>query len=297
MFALALLAALSQLSGGGAGSYSAVSEITSGSHVAWLAASALESIRSQTDALSGLTFASVQSAEQQTVAGTNYRITALLAPAGVSTLTMHEQTWTDTLEVTAATLTASGSETSLLRSGLASLPVDCRSSARVWNDCGSACTPTCDDPQPMCVMMCVAQEECPGSHPLSMDGRCVSASCCSMVTSTQSTSPPPPSAMCCRGLTLECLACSASVTEAAYCTSHPQTLGCEERSSSEGRGEGPSLPLSEQEPDSASASGPSTAVVIGGVAGGVVGSAAIGAVVWKAAHAHQVAKIGVSAPA
>lgn len=30
----------------------------------------------------------------------------------------------------------------------------------VWNECGSACTPTCAEPAPMCTMQCVARCEC-----------------------------------------------------------------------------------------------------------------------------------------
>merc|ERR1719361_3089005 len=38
-----------------------------------------------------------------------------------------------------------------------------------WNDCGSACTKTCDNPYPMCTEQCVAKCECPSSAPLQGD--------------------------------------------------------------------------------------------------------------------------------
>ena len=50
----------------------------------------------------------------------------------------------------------------------------------VWNNCGSACTPTCDDPTPPCIAMCVKKCECPQSAPLwsSEKGTCVHVTDC-----------------------------------------------------------------------------------------------------------------------
>ena len=45
--------------------------------------------------------------EHQVVAGTNYRIRAHLQPSGLMSLSVFEQPWTQTLEVTEATLTPS----------------------------------------------------------------------------------------------------------------------------------------------------------------------------------------------
>ena len=47
----------------------------------------------------------VLSMEHQVVAGTNYRIRAHLQPSGLMSLSVFEQPWTQTLEVTEATLT------------------------------------------------------------------------------------------------------------------------------------------------------------------------------------------------
>jgi hypothetical protein len=49
----------------------------------------------------------VLSMEHQVVAGTNYRIRAHLQPSGLMSLSVFEQPWTQTLEVTEATLTPS----------------------------------------------------------------------------------------------------------------------------------------------------------------------------------------------
>ena len=58
---------------------------------------------------------------------------------------------------------------------------------QVWNECGSACTRTCDDPTPMCNRMCAARCECPFGLVEQKDGSCITASACSAGT------PPSPS--------------------------------------------------------------------------------------------------------
>jgi len=54
---------------------------------------------------------------------------------------------------------------------------------QVWNQCGSQCTPSCQTPHPICVMMCVARCECPREKPLWDAGsnRCLQASECKTI--------------------------------------------------------------------------------------------------------------------
>ena len=47
----------------------------------------------------------------------------------------------------------------------------------VWKECGSACTPTCDNPTPICTKQCVAGCECPQGHVLH-GGKCVDVKTC-----------------------------------------------------------------------------------------------------------------------
>lgn len=47
----------------------------------------------------------------------------------------------------------------------------------VWKECGSACTPTCDNPTPICTKQCVAGCECPQGHVLD-GGNCVDVNTC-----------------------------------------------------------------------------------------------------------------------
>ena len=49
----------------------------------------------------------------------------------------------------------------------------------VWNDCGSACTATCDDPTPLCTKQCVAKCECPMGQYLE-GGICITSDKCPM---------------------------------------------------------------------------------------------------------------------
>jgi len=48
----------------------------------------------------------------------------------------------------------------------------------VWKECGSACTPSCENSSPICTMQCVARCECPPSTPILKDGVCVTSSAC-----------------------------------------------------------------------------------------------------------------------
>ena len=47
----------------------------------------------------------------------------------------------------------------------------------VWKECGSACTPTCDNPTPICTKQCVPKCECPQGHVLH-GGKCVDVKTC-----------------------------------------------------------------------------------------------------------------------
>lgn len=42
-----------------------------------------------------------------------------------------------------------------------------------WNECGSMCTKTCDDPEPVCIAQCVAKCECPSHKPIFSNGVCI----------------------------------------------------------------------------------------------------------------------------
>ena len=48
---------------------------------------------------------------------------------------------------------------------------------QIWMECGSACTPTCDDPAPLCTLQCVARCQCPAGDVLHKDS-CMPASQC-----------------------------------------------------------------------------------------------------------------------
>jgi hypothetical protein len=47
----------------------------------------------------------------------------------------------------------------------------------VWKECGSACTPTCDNTTPICTEQCVERCECPQGHVLH-GGKCVDVNTC-----------------------------------------------------------------------------------------------------------------------
>lgn len=57
-------------------------------------------------------------------------------------------------------------------------PTKACSHGQVWNDCGSPCTKTCDDPSRMCVAVCKARCECPRDKPLFKGGTCISLDEC-----------------------------------------------------------------------------------------------------------------------
>eukprot|EP00308_Calcidiscus_leptoporus_P017243 CAMPEP_0119398252 /NCGR_PEP_ID=MMETSP1334-20130426/140746_1 /TAXON_ID=127549 /ORGANISM="Calcidiscus leptoporus, Strain RCC1130" /LENGTH=396 /DNA_ID=CAMNT_0007422109 /DNA_START=469 /DNA_END=1659 /DNA_ORIENTATION=- len=148
----------------------------------------------------------ISRASSQVVSGVSYHIVCE-TDAGSLTLSVFEQVWTDTLVLKSASLTQpvggaslafltlgdaieEGKELALdakafhaivAASAAASAPPareECTGGA-VFKECGSQCTRTCDEPAPMCVMMCVAKCECPQSVPILKDGRCVPLSECS----------------------------------------------------------------------------------------------------------------------
>ena len=52
------------------------------------------------------------------------------------------------------------------------------SGGRVWHECGSACTPTCEEPSPICTKQCVPRCACPAAAPLLHHGACVQQASC-----------------------------------------------------------------------------------------------------------------------
>jgi hypothetical protein len=48
---------------------------------------------------------------------------------------------------------------------------------REWNQCGSACTPSCEDLNPVCILMCVARCQCPFGE-VEHAGSCVPSTTC-----------------------------------------------------------------------------------------------------------------------
>jgi len=176
------------------------SEVAPGSHIHSLAAFAITSLTAQANSLDlqGLEFGSLERAEHQTVAGTNYRGTVSMLPQGSVTFTVWEQTWTNSLSLTAATFSPSSfSNARLDLLGGRPLSLDATAFAafeassaqrygarnkcdggKEWNECGSSCTPTCDSPSPMCAMVCVAKCECPRGKPIFENGKCIAQAAC-----------------------------------------------------------------------------------------------------------------------
>lgn len=58
---------------------------------------------------------------------------------------------------------------------------------KVWKECGSACTRTCSDPNPVCTEQCVPQCECPEGQ-VWEDEKCMDASMCGFYETTPDTS-------------------------------------------------------------------------------------------------------------
>lgn len=168
--------------------------------------------------LQGATIARVVSAKQKTVSGMQYEIICETDAGLQLTLRVYEQPWTSTLSLDYASLTAPVGGASLavvtlgnvLEEGKnlaldsaafnarldalsqepqpvktdsiegaapAEKPGQC-TGGMVFNECGSPCTKTCDEPSPICAMMCVAKCECPRDTPILKDGQCVAFSEC-----------------------------------------------------------------------------------------------------------------------
>ena len=49
---------------------------------------------------------------------------------------------------------------------------------KVWDECASQCEPTCEDPNPPCVLMCVAKCACPAEVPIWHNGQCIAQADC-----------------------------------------------------------------------------------------------------------------------
>jgi hypothetical protein len=76
------------------------------------------------------------------------------------------------------TATSSSPEEKAGEVGSAEPDAEC-SGGRVWRECGSRCTRTCDSPAIMpCVLMCVPRCECPGEKPIWHEGACIEAEEC-----------------------------------------------------------------------------------------------------------------------
>jgi len=148
----------------------------------------------------------VESASRQVVSGMNYAIEARTS-AGIVSLKIYEQSWTSTLQLTEAKLLLPSSGVSLAMvqrdlladaaaaegldlgaarfAGLEALvhppsaPV-CHG-GKVWSECGSPCEPTCDTPDVMCMMVCMAKCECPKDKPLWTGDACVDRPTCERI--------------------------------------------------------------------------------------------------------------------
>ena len=64
-----------------------------------------------------------------------------------------------------------------LPNDLLSIAPTCRPD-QVFNSCGSQCTPTCTNPTPPCIFLCVARCECPSGHVVGPDDVCIPQSEC-----------------------------------------------------------------------------------------------------------------------
>jgi len=55
---------------------------------------------------------------------------------------------------------------------------ECLGQGQVWEDCGSNCTSTCDEPSPACSESCVPRCQCPSDQPLWQNGECIREEAC-----------------------------------------------------------------------------------------------------------------------
>eukprot|EP00900_Chrysochromulina_parva_P002036 jgi/Chrpa1/11833/Chrysochromulina_OHIO_Genome00013758-RA len=118
MFFLLALSLVSSAFAQQAGGYTPATaeEIAPGSHCHVLASYAFEQLKAQSNSLdlNHKSFGNVLSMENQVVSGTNYRIRAHLQPSGSLSLSVFEQPWTHTLEVTEASFTPSDESNAIL---------------------------------------------------------------------------------------------------------------------------------------------------------------------------------------
>merc|ERR1719160_2414346 len=55
---------------------------------------------------------------------------------------------------------------------------ECLGRGQVWEDCGSNCTSTCDEPSPACSESCVPRCQCPSDQPMWENGECIREEAC-----------------------------------------------------------------------------------------------------------------------
>lgn len=184
------------------GEYERVPDIGAGSKMHKLADFSITALRRTCAAsnslscsrLAGAQFKQVRRAEQQVVSGMNYRIEAE-TDQGQLVLEVYEQPWTQTLVLKSAELTLppSGASFAIVSLGNAldkELELDADAFAATlnskpqcvggqkWNECGSQCTKTCEEPSPICMMMCKPRCECPREKPIFKDGLCIALADC-----------------------------------------------------------------------------------------------------------------------
>ena len=48
----------------------------------------------------------------------------------------------------------------------------------VWSECASACDKTCEQPNPVCIFVCVNRCACPNDKPIVYNGQCIALNQC-----------------------------------------------------------------------------------------------------------------------
>lgn len=168
------------------GAYHDVNELGAGSKMYELAQYSLSSLKefcatSSSMACSRISSATLQQvtrALREEVSGQNYVIEAETS-AGSLHLNIHEQVWTNTLNLVEAVLTIPSVgkpiafvsepviQEDIVSDGVSFAIVEhiCPR-GKQWMECGSPCEATCDDPAPMCAMSCTAKCACPEDKPV-----------------------------------------------------------------------------------------------------------------------------------
>jgi len=224
----------------------------------------------------------VRSAQTQVVNGLNYMIEAQTS-VGDLHLKIYELERRNVLTLTEATLTLppQGMSLAMISEALIQeeLALDAAAftastrqctGGKVWNDCGSACEPTCTDPAPMCIMMCMARCECPSDKPIWENGSCIARSSCP----TTAAAVAPAAAPCvphngpCNRMYAP--VCAAGVTYANMCLARNACVT--EADAVAGR-----CPEVEVDPAPAASDPPRAGGMMGGMMGGYTAAADIGA--------------------